>query len=46
MSSQKPLKQMVSESDEDVPMPENWGMQRQEMVTSQPESVGFATLPS
>lgn len=35
-----------SESDEDVPMPENWGMQRQEMVTSQPESVGFATLPS
>lgn len=35
-----------SESDEDVPMPENWGMQRQEMGTSQPESVGFATLPS
>ena len=24
-----------SDSDEDVPMPENWGMQRQEMLTSQ-----------
>ena len=36
-----------SESDEDVPMPENWGMQRREIVTSQLESVvGFATLPS